>query len=71
VVGDIIWQVLRPFDQAIYVLALLQIHVDVGSSTLLETRGKDSGSGWSSGVSDILSDHILFDLFLLPGLVVF
>jgi hypothetical protein len=71
VVGDIIWQVLGPFDQAINVLTLLQIHVDVSTRTLLETRGKDSGSGGSSGVSDILSDDILFDLFLLPGLVVF
>ena len=70
-VSDIIWQVLRPFNQAINVLALLQIHVDVGSRTLLDTRGKDSGSGRGSCVSDILSDDILFYLFLLPGLVVF
>ena len=70
-VGDIIWQVLGPFDQAINVLTLLQIHVDISARTLLETRGKDSGSGRSSGVSDILSDDIFFDLFLLPGLVVF
>ena len=70
-VGDIIWQVLGPFDQAINVLTLLQIHVDISARTLLETRGKDSGSGGSSCVSDILSDDILFDLFLLPGLVVF
>ena len=70
-VGDIIWQVLGPFDQAINVLTLLQIHVDISARTLLETRGKDSGSGGSSCVSDILSDDILFDLLLLPGLVVF
>ena len=70
-VGDIIWQVLGPFDQAINVLTLLQIHVDISARTLLETRGKDSGSGSSSGVSDILSDDIFFDLLLLPGLVVF
>lgn len=70
-VGDIIWQVLRPFNQAIYVLTLLQIHVDVSTRPLLEARGKDSGSGGSSCFSDILSDDILFDLLLLPGLVVF
>ena len=70
-VGYIIWQVFGPFNQAIHILTLLQIHVDIGSRTLLETRGKDSSSRGSSGVSDILSYDILFDLLLLPGLVIF
>lgn len=70
-VGDIIWQVFGPFNQAIYVFTLLQVHVDIGTRTLLVTRGKDSGSGGCFGVSDIFSYDILLDLLLLPGLVVF
>ena len=70
-VGNIIWQVFGPFNQAIDVLTLLQVHVDVGTRTLLVTRGKDSGSGRCSGVSYIFSYDILLDLLLLPGLVVF
>ena len=70
-VGNIIWQVFGPFNQAIDVLTLLQVHVDVGTRTLLVTRGKDSCSDGCSSVPDIFSYDILLDLLLLPGLVVF